>query len=126
MSGNPFSQEPILSQEEFRLVEKVQSKTILSHADILAQAKIYAEYADGKISTALKVMLKGSDWDEVMDGDDVWAFSYDKGATGVKRFKGDTYAYHWVVFEKGSDDDPEADEMSDSKPSDFPEYYLNY
>lgn len=110
MSGNPFNQEAILTQAEFLLVEKVQSQTLLSQSDILAQAKIYAEYADGEISTALKVMLKGSDRDEVMDGDDVWAFQYDKGAVGVKRFKGDTYAYHWVVFAKGGEDDPEADE----------------
>lgn len=119
MSGNPLPQTPRVDSFTF-LVERVYAKFNyeLSRLEILAQAKIYAEYADGLISTGLRVMLEGSDREEVMDGDDVWHFTRVTRKAlrpidfGVGYHKIPVPFYGWFVFAKGGKDDPEADELT--------------
>lgn len=131
MSGNPLPQTPRIPSFTF-LLERIHAKFNyeLSRAEILAQAKFYAEYADGEISTALNVMWKGSDADEVQDKDEVWWFTRVTRKAikpldfGLGYHKVPVYFYGWTTYEKGGIDDPEAEEVSDCKPSDFPEYYL--
>lgn len=125
MSNNPFTQEPILSQEEFRLLEEVEYWLgfNLTRPEILAQAKFYADAMGVEISQAYKVMLKGSDKDEVMLGDEYWKWAKAEREKpkvyGGHHIMVPHYFYGWCIEVKSIEEDP-----CDDKPSDFPEYHF--
>ena len=117
MSGNPLPQTQKYSAKELELIQFLQIQYGLSLAEILMYAEQYEEARGCDILDAFKVMLEGNDiaHAELSKGDEAWSFYY------VAK-KG----YVWDRYEVGGDNDPNLGPIDDSKPSDFPEYYLSY
>lgn len=123
MSNNPLPKVGLpLDQVLLEQLED-QLSFYLSRPEISAQAEIYADAMGVEISQAYKVMLKGSDKDEVMDGDKYWRWAKAEREKpkvyGGHHIMVPHYFYGWSIEVKHS-----KEESCDDKPSDFPEYHF--